>query len=338
MQQLQCNLKAPNQPFQLSSIPTSITSYSKIEKLGEGTYATVYKAKHLPTGSIVALKEISLSVEEGAPSTAIREIALMRSLSHPNIVNLLDVIHTESTLCLIFEFMDTDLKVYLDEQLKRFPPSLPMATIKSLMKDILLGIDYCHQSRKILHRDLKPQNLLLLHPTPSDGNSSLIPVLKIGDFGLARAFGIPVHSYSNEVVTLWYRSPDVLLGSINYTTSIDIWSIGCIFAELITGRPLFPGKNNEDQVGIIFKRLGVPLESQWPQLPTLPLFSRFSPLLAHLRAKNSSQLSGIPTGSSLATLFPTLDNIALDLLSRLLQPIPERRISAREALMHPFFT
>ena len=307
----------------------------------------------MPTGSIVALKEISLSMEEGAPSTAIREIALMRSLSHPNIVNLLDVIHTESTLCLIFEFMDTDLKVYLDEQLKRFPPALPMATIRSLLKDLLMGIDYCHQSKKILHRDLKPQNLLLLrsHPPPppsSEESSDIvhssnnlpppIPVLKIGDFGLARAFGIPVHSYSNEVVTLWYRPPDVLLGSVNYTTSIDIWSIGCIFAELITGRPLFPGKNNEDQIGIIFKRLGVPMESQWPQLVALPLFSRFSPLLAHLRAKNSPQLTGIPTGPSLAPLFPTLDNVSLDLLSRFLQPIPERRISAREALMHPFFT
>ncbi|KAI8613644.1 serine/threonine-protein kinase pef1 [Chytriomyces sp. MP71] len=217
--------------------------YLRLEKLGEGTYATVYKGKNRLTNDIVALKEIHLDPEEGAPSTAIREISLMKELRHVNIVRLYDVIHNEKTLTLVFEFMDQDLKKYMD--VSGAAGALPPHLCKTFLYQLLRGIAFCHENR-VLHRDLKPQNLLI--------NSRM--ELKIADFGLARAFGIPVNTFSNEVVTLWYRAPDVLLGSRNYSTSIDIWSAGCIMAEVYSGKPLFPGKTNEDQLLRIFKLLG----------------------------------------------------------------------------------
>lgn len=168
--------------------------YDKGETLGEGTYATVYKGINRATNMIVALKEIKLDPEEGAPSTAIREISLMKELKHINIVLLYDVIHTPETLTLVFEFMDQDLKKFIDSQ--GGPLSQPL--IENFMFQLLLGVSFCHDNR-VLHRDLKPQNLLI--------NSRL--ELKLADFGLARAFGIPVNTFSNEVVTLWYRAPDV---------------------------------------------------------------------------------------------------------------------------------
>jgi len=124
---------------------------------------------------------------------------------------------------------------------------------------LLLGVSYCHQHR-VLHRDLKPQNLLI----------NMEGELKLADFGLARAFGIPVRSYTHEVVTLWYRSPDVLLGSRKYSTPVDIWSVGCIFSEMVTGRPLFPGASNSDQLVRIFKILGTPTKKFWPGMMDLP--------------------------------------------------------------------
>lgn len=166
----------------------------------------------------MALKEIHLDAEEGTPSTAIREISLMKELKHPNIVRLYDVIHTESKLMLVFEFMDLDLKKYMDMHGDR--GALEPAVVRSFMWQLLKGTAFCHDNR-VLHRDLKPQNLLI----NKKGE------LKLADFGLARAFGIPVNTFSNEVVTLWYRAPDVLLGSRTYSTSIDVWSAGCIMAE-----------------------------------------------------------------------------------------------------------
>jgi cyclin-dependent kinase len=196
--------------------------YQKMEKIGEGTYGVVYKAKDRVTGEIVALKKIRLEAEdEGIPSTAIREISLLKELQHPNIVRLYDVVHTERKLTLVFEFLDQDLKKYLDV----VESGLDLPILKSFLFQLLTGVAYCHHHR-VLHRDLKPPNLLINR----EGQ------LKLADFGLARAFGIPVRSYTHEVVTLWYRAPDVLMGSRKYSTPVDIWSIGCIFAEMANGR------------------------------------------------------------------------------------------------------
>lgn len=193
-----------------------------MEKIGEGTYGVVYKAKDRVTGEIIALKKIRLEAEdEGIPSTAIREISLLKELQHPNIVRLYDVVHTERKLTLVFEFLDQDLKKYLDVCDSGLDPPI----LKSFLFQFLTGVAYCHHHR-VLHRDLKPPNLLINR----EGQ------LKLADFGLARAFGIPVRSYTHEVVTLWYRAPDVLMGSRKYSTPVDIWSVGCIFAEMANGR------------------------------------------------------------------------------------------------------
>lgn len=290
--------------------------YEKIGRIGEGTYATVFRARHKGTGELVALKEIALNPDEGAPSTALREIAFMKELRHPNIVRLLEVIHTESQLVLVFECLEMDLKQFLDIRRNSKKP-LNDEEIRRLLYQLIEGTRYCHE-HQILHRDLKPQNLLL------DQKAHL----KLADFGLARGFGIPVVGFSHEVVTLWYRAPDVLLGSTVYSTPIDMWSIGCIMAEMyLQGAPLFCGKNAHDQLMHIFKLLGTPTKDEWSHLiapnHSVPEWVRSFPIY--------------PRPMSWAHLFPQMDSTAIDLLARLLDYRPSYRISARDALDHPYF-
>ena len=193
--------------------------YQKLDKLGEGTYGVVYKARDIKTHEIVALKKIRLENEdEGIPSTAIREISLLKETNHPNIVRLKEVVHEDHKLTLVFDYLEYDLKKYMDH----IGSSLPTQTVKSFLYQMLLGIVYCH-SHRIIHRDLKPQNLLI----DTSG------CVKLADFGLARAFSIPIHTLTHEVVTLWYRAPEILLGQKEYSLPVDIWSIGCIFAEMV---------------------------------------------------------------------------------------------------------
>lgn len=282
--------------------------YLKMEKVGEGTYGVVYKAKDLVTGDIVALKKIRLDAEdEGVPSTAIREISLLKELAHPNIVRLVNVLLIENKLYLVFEFLDKDLRKYSDIVKKNMHKML----IKSYLYQLLKGIYFCHQHR-VLHRDLKPQNLLI----DRKGN------LKIGDFGLARAVGIPIRTYTHEVVTLWYRAPEILLGGRQYSTPVDVWSIGCIFAEMVTCSPLFPGDSEIDQLFKIFRCLGTPNEETWPGVSS---FKDYKPTFPQW------------TGNHLAKQVPGIEPLGLDLLKRMLVYEPSKRISAREALQHEYF-
>jgi len=285
----------------------SMDKYRKIDKLGEGTYGIVYKARNRDTDDIVALKRIRLeSVDEGVPCTAIREISLLKELNHPNIVRLCDVIHTEKKLTLVFEYLDQDLKQYLDE----CRGEISEANMKSFLYQLFKGVAFCHNKR-VLHRDLKPQNLLINRKGE----------LKLADFGLARAFGIPMRNYSHEVVTLWYRAPDVLLGSRKYSTPIDIWSIGCIFAEMATGRPLFPGGNTNDQLMHIFRILGTPSAQTYPGIVELPEWDEFPQY----------------KGKDIRKVVPDLTEDGYDLLDRCLQYDPAKRITAEEGLEHPYF-
>jgi cyclin-dependent kinase len=283
--------------------------YQRMERVGEGTYGVVYKARDKTTGELLALKKIRLEVEdEGIPSTAIREISLLKQLQHPNIVRLYDVVHTDKRLTLVFEFLDQDLKKYLDACGEG---GLDAGTIKSFLYQLLKGIGYCHLHR-VLHRDLKPQNLLI----------NLDGELKLADFGLARAFGIPVRNYTHEVVTLWYRAPDVLMGSRKYSTQVDIWSVGCIFAEMANGRPLFPGQSEADQLVKIFATLGTPTVKSWPGMANLPEYKPDFMAYAPINPKKMCR---------------KLDHTGRDLLNRMLQYEPQKRISAEDALQHPYF-
>jgi cyclin-dependent kinase 1 len=261
--------------------------YVKIEKIGEGTYGVVYKGRNKKNGHVVALKKIRLTAEEeGVPSTAIREISLLKELQHPNVVKLEDIVHQENKLYLVFEFLQYDLKRYLDT----IPVgvTLDAMLVKSYTYQILIGICHCH-CRRVLHRDLKPQNLLI------DKKGAI----KLADFGLARAFGIPVRMYTHEVVTLWYRAPEILLGAQRYSTPMDVWSIGCIMAEMITKRPIFHGDSEIDQLFRIFRSLGTPTEKEWPGVSTLPDYKSTFPKW---------------TGQSLSKLVPGLDSKGVDLL------------------------
>jgi len=283
--------------------------YQKMEKIGEGTYGVVYKAKDRVTGEIIALKKIRLEAEdEGIPSTAIREISLLKELQHPNIVRLYDVVHTEHKLTLVFEFLDQDLKKYLDVN----DSGLDLPILKSFLFQLLTGVAYCHHHR-VLHRDLKPPNLLINR----EGQ------LKLADFGLARAFGIPVRSYTHEVVTLWYRAPDILMASRKYSTPVDIWSVGCIFGEMVLGRPLFSGVSEADQLDKIFRLLGTVTE--YPGIDDLPEY----------KPENMPQYP--PPRNGIGSIVPTLDASGVDLLSKMLQYDPAKRITAQKALEHPFF-
>lgn len=223
--------------------------YEKIEKLGEGTYGIVYKVKDFKSNKIVALKKIRLENEdEGMPSTAMREIAILKELDHPNIVSLFDVIYEphEKKLHLIFEYVDYDMKKFM----KSLKKPLSNDHVKSFMKQLLEGVVHCH-NRRIIHRDLKPQNLLI---NPNTGE------LKIADFGLARAFSVPIRTLTHEIETLWYRAPEVLLGQKKYSLGVDTWAIGCIFYELYERRPLFIGDSEIDQIFKIFQFWGTPTE------------------------------------------------------------------------------
>ncbi|MXQ83372.1 hypothetical protein E5288_WYG001356 [Bos mutus] len=287
-------------------------SYEKLEKLGEGSYATVYKGKSKVNGKLVALKVIRLQEEEGTPFTAIREASLLKGLKHANIVLLHDIIHTKETLTLVFEYVHTDLCQYMDKH----PGGLHPDNVKLFLFQLLRGLSYIHQ-RYILHRDLKPQNLLI-----SDTGE-----LKLADFGLARAKSVPSHTYSNEVVTLWYRPPDVLLGSTEYSTCLDMWGVGCIFVEMIQGVAAFPGmKDIQDQLERIFLVLGTPNEDTWPGVHSLPHFKpeRFTLYSSKNLRQAWNKLSYV--------------NHAEDLASKLLQCSPKNRLSAQAALSHEYFS
>ncbi|ETS64393.1 hypothetical protein PaG_01246 [Moesziomyces aphidis] len=298
------------------SLTRTMDNYQRIEKVGEGTYGVVYKAKDLTPGAngrIVALKKIRLEAEdEGVPSTAIREISLLKELRDDNIVRLFDIVHQESKLYLVFEFLDLDLRKYMDNVSRnRNSEGMGPEIVRKFTYQLIRGLYYCHAHR-ILHRDLKPQNLLI----DKEGN------LKLADFGLARAFGIPLRTYTHEVVTLWYRAPEVLLGSRHYSTAIDMWSVGCIFAEMAMRHPLFPGDSEIDEIFKIFRTLGTPTDDIWPGVQQLPDYKDSFPKWA---------------GKPLRQAVPGLDETGLDLLEGMLVYDPAGRTSAKRSLVHPYF-
>ncbi|KAI9179540.1 hypothetical protein H9P43_004868 [Blastocladiella emersonii ATCC 22665] len=286
-----------------------VEDYQYIEKVGEGTYGVVYKARDAASGRIVALKKIRFENEDdGVPATALREVALLLDLHHPNIVKLEQVTYLTKQLYLVFEFLDQDLKAYMDAR-KSAP--LPEDLTRSFTCQLLRALEFCHTHR-VLHRDLKPQNILI------DAHNNL----KLADFGLARAFNLPMRVYTHEVVTLWYRPPEILLGSKNYSFGVDIWSAGCIFLEMMVGKAVFPGDSEIDQLFKIFQIRGTPDRHVWRNIEDLPDFAVEFP---KWRPR------------PLQALVPDAPVYSLHLVENMLAYDPNLRYTARFALNHPFF-
>jgi len=297
--------------------PTAqLENYKRIEKIGEGTYGVVYKATYIPNKQEVALKKIRLEGEdEGIPSTSLREISILRELEHPNIVKLIDVIMDEKKLYLVFEFLFMDLKKYIDEQ-KYQKNRIDVELSRSYMYQMLQALDFCH-ARRIIHRDLKPQNLLI----DKQG------IIKLADFGLARAFNYPMRAYTHEVVTMWYRSPEILLGKQRYACPTDMWSLGCIFYEMLTNQPLFAGDSEIDQLFKIFHVLGTPTTDNWPEVTDLPSWNCKFPQMAGTGISNSR-------GQSEGWSIPPA---ARDLLLKMVIYDPNSRIVPCEAMLDVYF-
>lgn len=237
---------------------------------------------------------------------AIREIKLLQELDHPNIMKVRDIFNHESNINIVMDYCTVDL-----EHIVKCDVALTPGDIKSFMQMILLSLHECH-AHWILHRDIKPSNFLL----GKDGQ------LRLADFGLAKIYGSPDRELSHQACTLWYRAPELLFGARSYGTGADIWSIGCVFAELLARKPFFTGNNELSQLSHIFAALGTPRSEDWPGLEQLPQYTKFQ------------ECEGTP----LHVMFAAAGEDALDLLAKMLVFDPAKRPTAKQAMEHPYFS
>ncbi|XP_078094736.1 cyclin-dependent kinase 11B isoform X12 [Mustelus asterias] len=290
----------------------SVEEFQCLNRIEEGTYGVVYRAKDKKTDEIVALKRLKMEKEkEGFPITSLREINTILKAQHPNIVTVREIVvgSNMDKIYIVMNYVEHDLKSLMETMKQPFLPG----EVKTLMIQLLKGVRHLHDNW-ILHRDLKTSNLLLSHSG----------ILKIGDFGLAREYGSPLKPYTPVVVTLWYRTPELLLGAKEYSTAIDLWSVGCIFAEFLTQKPLFPGKSEIDQINKIFKELGTPSEKIWPGYNELPAVKKMT-------------FTEYPFNNLRKRFGALLSDQGFDLMNKFLTYCPAKRITAEEALKHEYF-
>ena len=291
----------------------SVEEFECLNKIEEGAYGVVFRAKDKKTNEQVALKRLKMEKEkDGFPITSLREVDTLLKCRHANIVSVREIVvgSNMDKIYMVMEFVEHDLKSLMQYGMKN--PFL-MSEVKCLMIQLLSGIAHLHDNW-IIHRDLKTSNLLLSHKG----------ILKIADFGLAREYGSPLKEYTPIVVTLWYRSPELLLNTKKYSTAIDMWSVGCIFGELMLMKALFPGKNEKDQLDKIFKDLGTPTDKIWPGFRELPLAQKLN-------------FPNFPYNTLRSRFGKYLSDKGFELINKLLTYDPFRRINAEDALKHDFF-
>jgi serine/threonine protein kinase len=282
--------------------------YVRLDKLGEGTYSTVYKAQDTVTKEIVALKCIrNVGGRDGIRSTILRQISILSSLSHPNLLQLKDVIVMPKEICLITEYLECDLRMGLRRARSAFRPEL----VCSYGYQMLSGVVALH-TRGIMHRDLSPDHILL----DRDG------ILKIGDFAFSRYFTLPARPYTPDIGAMWYRAPEQLFGEQRYDSAIDTWAVACIIVEMSTGRPLFTGDSHIDQMHKICAVLGTPAKN------LLPLF--------HEMTSQYGRRVTYPK-LDLQKVVETDDLQLVDLLEKMFRFDPSQRITPQDAIYHPYF-
>jgi cell division cycle 2-like protein len=306
-------------------------TYERLDRVSEGAYGVVWKARCLATTEIVALKQIkfdavsttSTGSGQGFPVTALREINVLLALQHESIVSVKEMVVGDGVdkVFMVMEFFEFDLK----DGIQRFDGALAQAELKGIMQQILQGMDHMH-SKWFLHRDMKTSNILV-HGTGR---------IALADFGLARRYQEPAKAMTQLVVTLWYRAPELLFGEACYGPAVDMWSIGCIFGELITKDAIMPGQGELDQIDQIFSLVGVPNDKNWPDFDKLPNAGLF-----RWKPRKESELLlpfKFPVASPVSTNQAFLDGHGYDLLKRLLTLDPAARITAAQALEHAYFS
>ena len=292
--------------------------FQAVERLGKGTYGTVYKARKKGCDKFFAIKKIKNELDnEGIPSTALREIAILKKMKNPNVVNVEGIAFNKKHIELCLEYCKYDLKKLIDSK-KHDSSFYNVKFVKNMMYQLLKGVEHLH-SHKILHRDLKPQNILV------DDNGW---ILKLADFGLSRVYSIPIRPYTKEVLTLWYRAPEMMLGINNYAIGLDIWSIGCIFVELYLGKPFVMGDSEIDQLFKLFQIYGTFNELTLPGYKNFPYFDQDFPFWKGIGLKNYLKQR--------SHIIP-IDDIAFNLMEKMLAIDPCKRITCKEALNHPYF-
>lgn len=312
--------KKPQQRLQHSQLYSLYANrsnelYKRVQQVGEGTYGKVYKAKNSLTEEFVALKRLRLESErEGFPITAMREIKLLQSFDHPNIVGLLEMMVEHNQIFMIFDYLDHDLTGLLTH------PDLKLTEghRKTIFKQLMEGMNYLHK-RRVIHRDIKGSNILV------DRQG----VVKVADFGLARTMKVLKEGespdYTNRVITIWYRPPELLLGSVDYGREVDIWGVGCLLLELYTKMAAFQGTEEISQLYKIFEIMGTPSIESWPEIENLPWFEMLKPR--------------INKKASFETEFkPLMSAQSFDLALKMLTLVPNSRITAEDSLQHAYFT